>query len=151
MDIKTFFKDGSGYWQIVGPGFAEEDGLETAVIISLFSDRRAEADDILPDGGDDRRGYWGDAYAEIAGDLIGSRLWLLEREKQLPDVQRRAKEYADEALAWLVIDGVADRVLTTVERVGLFALGLVVEIYRPGRSVAQYRFDGFWKGDSRAI
>ena len=83
--------------------------LETAVIISLFTDRRAATDDVLPDAGQtlspvpaDRRGWAGDAFG---GERIGSRLWLLDREKQTEEVRRRAEEYGYEALQWLIDDG----------------------------------------------
>lgn len=71
----------------------------TNIIISLFTDARAHADDVLPDGGADRRGWWGDTFSNRK---IGSRLWLLSREKQLSSVLRRAQEYAAESLQWMV-------------------------------------------------
>lgn len=70
-----------------------ENTLRTAVILSLFLDRRADDDDVLPNGSNDRRGWWADTVAPMteygiggglaSGDRIGSRLWLLSREKQL--------------------------------------------------------------------
>lgn len=50
-----------------------DDGLRTAILISLFTDARALDDDVLP-APEDRRGWWGDAIPEIEGDIIGSRL-----------------------------------------------------------------------------
>ena len=100
-----------------------EDSLRTAVILSLFLDRRADDDDILPNDSDDRRGWWADTVApmtdygigggSVSGDRIGSRLWLLSREKQLAGVLERARHYAEEALTWLVEDGVATAVQVT--------------------------------------
>ncbi|HJG36053.1 phage GP46 family protein [Desulfovibrio piger] len=100
-----------------------EGSLRTAVILSLFLDRRADDDDILPNGSDDRRGWWADTVAPMtdygigggsaSGDHIGSRLWLLSREKQLAGVLERARHYAEEALTWLVEDGVATAVQVT--------------------------------------
>ncbi len=100
-----------------------EGSLRTAVILSLFLDRRANDDDILPNGSDDRRGWWADTVAPMtdygigggsaSGDHIGSRLWLLSREKQLAGVLERARHYAEEALTWLVEDGVATAVQVT--------------------------------------
>lgn len=100
-----------------------EDSLRTAVILSLFLDRRANDDDILPNDSDDKRGWWADTVAPMtdygigggsaSGDHIGSRLWLLSREKQLAGVLERARHYAEEALTWLVEDGVATAVQVT--------------------------------------
>jgi phage gp46-like protein len=89
---------------------ATDDGLLTAVLVSWFTDRRANDDDVVPDGTGDRRGSWQDQYPDIPGDLMGSRLWLLSREKQLPDVLQRARMYAEEALAWAPEDGIAKTV-----------------------------------------
>jgi phage gp46-like protein len=129
---------------IDAPGLAAEFGLETAVIISLFTDRRAEPGDTIPDGTDNRRGWWGDAFPDADGDLIGSRLWLLNREMQLQSVVNLAREYALEALLWLVDDGVARRVEVDAEIVRTGVLGLDVRIYRASGAAAQYRFSLFW-------
>jgi phage gp46-like protein len=96
-----------------GLDFATEDGLETAIILSLYLDRRAAADDTLPDGSANRRGSWMDDFQTPANYQLGSRLWLLAREKQLPDVLRRAKTYVEEALQWLIDDGIAHSVVCT--------------------------------------
>lgn len=87
-----------------------DDGLLTAVIISLFTDRRANADDPLPDERvgvpSDLRGWWGDHILEAdARDSMGSRLWLLSREKEMAVVVARAQQYAEESLQWLIRDG----------------------------------------------
>lgn len=108
-----------------------EDDLETAVILSLLLDARARDDDALPDGGGDRRGWWADSAAPAADeDRTGSRLWLLSREKTLPEVLRRAKDYAEEALSWLLEDGAAKavHVTATMPRRGLLALTVVVTL-----------------------
>lgn len=86
-----------------------EDSLHTAVIISLLTDRRADDDDRLPqqtgNAGpvtSDKRGWVGDIFS---GRKIGSRLWLLKREKQTAETLARAIDYAKEALVWLKEDG----------------------------------------------
>ncbi len=98
-----------------------DNGLETAVIISLFSDRRAKKDDILPDSNStDRRGWWGDLVSPaVEGDQIGSRLWLLNREKTLESVLIRAKEYIEEGLLWMLEDGVVAKIEVETERQGM--------------------------------
>jgi phage gp46-like protein len=103
------FDDGGFDIDIVSGDLLTDNGMRTAVLISLFTDRVANDDDAIPDGSDNRRGYWADAYA-ANGDKIGSRLWLLGREMQTNDTLTRAEEYADEALAWLLADGVASRI-----------------------------------------
>jgi len=121
-----------------------DDGLETAVIVSLFTDRRAEDADALPDGHTDRRGYWGDELPVIAGDRIGSRLWLLAREKQLTPVLARARAYAIEALQWLLDDRVAESVDVSAAFTRPGWLELQVVITRPDTDPAEFRFDYTW-------
>ncbi|MEW5727713.1 MAG: phage GP46 family protein [Pseudomonadota bacterium] len=122
---------------------ALDDGLATAVIISLFTDRRANADDRLPDdqrlaARPDRRGWWADPK-------MGSRLYLLHREKQRAVVLARAREYAAEALAWLIEDEVASSVDVAAEILGEGTLGLTIRIRRTDGTEAEYRFDYVWE------
>lgn len=127
-----------------GFGLVTDDSLRTAVIISLFTDRRAADDDRLPDAGTDRRGWWADTFAPIEGDLIGSRLWLLSREKQLREAVARAEEYAREALEWLIEDGIAASVIVTASIPRSGWLRLDIEIDRPD-SRGTTRYDFAWE------
>jgi len=88
---------------------ALEPTLQTAIVLSLFTDRRAGPDDVLPAGVSDRRGWVG---AEFVGDRQpwGSHLWLLHHGKATEDKPARAKFACQEALAWMVDDGIASRV-----------------------------------------
>jgi phage gp46-like protein len=130
---------------LAGGDLLLDGGLRTAVIISLFTDRRAETDDVLPEAGADRRGWWGDVQARDGRGRIGSRLWLLKREKRTPETVARAREYAEEALAWLIEDRVARRVEVTTEITpeGWLAWSIVIE--RP-EGPDRDRFDFVWKG-----
>lgn len=146
-DIKSVFVDlehGVDY-ALEQLGLAEDDGLDTAVIISLFTDRQAEPGDSIPDGTDDMRGHWTDSMPEVDGDLIGSRLWLLTREKQLPEVMVRAREYCEEALDWMVQDGVARSVTVTVTNPVEGIMHAQIEIARPDGTATRYQFENFWR------
>ena len=64
------------------------DPLTRAVVISLFTWRRAEPDD----NADVPMGWWGDTWPAVQNDRYGSRLWLLQRSKltnQLVQTVRR--------------------------------------------------------------
>ncbi len=125
--------------------FDSRDELGTALHISLFTDRRANPDDPLPVDGESRRGFWGDQYSEFPNDLIGSRLWLLSREKQTNETLARAKEYVNEAVAWLLQDGVASQVDVAVEWVAMGVLGIQLDIYRPTGELINYRYNYAWE------
>jgi phage gp46-like protein len=139
------------------PSFAEDlsikiDGVESsllaleqplvrAVVISLFTWRRAQPTD--PTEGV-RWGWWADGLDGQSGDRIGSRLWLLSREKIKADTLKRAREYAQEALQWLLDDGVATAVQVDAERLGLDGVALSVLITRDGAPSLALRFDNAW-------
>lgn len=128
---------------VVNGDLATDDGLRTAVIMSLFTNAPALPDDALPAPGD-RGGWWGDALAETPGDIIGSRLWLLSREKQLGSVLNRARDYAREALQWLLDGKIAASVDVTATNPQEGVLALNIAITRPtgpGRQV----YDFIWE------
>lgn len=82
----------------------DDAALRRGVDISLFTWRRAEADDPLDDA--ERYGYWGDSYPDQPGDRLGSRLWLLRRRRLDDATVRDADHYIREALQWMLDDGV---------------------------------------------
>lgn len=121
-----------------------DDGLETAVVLSIFTDARALDDDALPVGQTDRRGWWGDSYPVEPGDRFGSRLWLLRASKQLQASLTLARQYAEEALSWMVTDGVARKVEVETFIARDEVMGMIVRIYRPDGTTTPIRFETLW-------
>lgn len=123
--------------------------LETLVIVSLFTDRRAEPSDLPPWADNDPRGWWGDTWLALdnPGDRIGSRLWLLERTKSDSKLPLRARAYILEALEWMI----ADRIAAAIDAACTFPAGdtsrldAVVTITRPDRTRLSFRFDSLWQ------
>lgn len=115
--------------------------LPRAVIISLFSWRRASPDD----NATEPMGWWGDTYPTVTGDRIGSRLWLLGREKITNDTLNRAHDYATEALQWMLDDGVAARIDITSARGGQDSAGLGIVIYQRDGTTWNMQFDDYWR------
>ena len=103
----------------------------TPMLISLGSDRRAHPDDDLPTGVDalnassslvTRRGWAGDALDPF-GRRIGSRLWLLDREKQDELTRLFVEDIAREALRWVAVEtGTAAGITVSWLRRGVLAL-----------------------------
>lgn len=143
-DAAMVMTENGGQLLLSGFDLARDDGLETAVIISLFTDRRASPEQIpveLPQ--DDLRGYWGDV-SNAASDQVGSLLWLLAREKQMPQVLSRAQQYCREALIWMVQDLVAARVEVMAEFIAQGWMLITVDILRPTGPPVRYRFNYEW-------
>lgn len=110
---------------------AQDDSLETAVLISLFSDSRATEDDQVPNAGTDLRGYWGDQYlSSEPGDSTGSLIWTLQggpidvAQEKLPGFCRRA-------LQWMITDGYITAVDITIGRPDYSQLSIHLTLTRP--------------------
>lgn len=146
MDLRTRFFDmeRGADWLLDSGDLSSDAALETAVILSLFTDARALDDDALPLGQSDRRGWWGDTYPVTPGDRIGSRLWLLAASKQLQAALNDAKAYAEEALAWLVSDGIAANVAVATFIARDEVMGMQVTITRPTGVDVAMRYDLLW-------
>jgi phage gp46-like protein len=130
----------------VGDGLLQlEGGLRTAILISLFTDARADDADVLPTAGDDRRGWWADTFPEIGGDRIGSRIWLLSREKATNTTLERARGYARDALAWLIEDGIASTVEVATSWHALGVMRVDIDLTPNTAGATAERHTIFWE------
>ena len=130
-----------GDLSIEGFDLARETGLKSAVLISVFTDARASVDE-LPDGDTDRRGWWGD-LVENDSDETGSLLWVLEREKETPEVAAKAELFVQRCLAWMVEDGVATAVSVIAAWVARGHLEISTQIPLPDGSTFEMQFSAF--------
>ena len=125
--------NGRADFAIVDGDLVMDEGLRTPVILSLFCDRLADPSDVIPDGGDDRRCWWGDTPAAggLDGngiDLSGSHLWLYMRTLQTAEVALKIRDAALRSLAWMREDGIADSIAATVtySRLGVAILAITL-------------------------
>ncbi len=132
---------------INGPDLQSDSGLRTAIILSLFTDQLVGSDEEIPDGTDNRRGWWADSFTEVAGDLIGSRLWLLNREKQIDQVLEKGRDYAQASLQWMLTDGVASQIEVETEWVKKEVMGILVRVHKanaePFEQIFEYSLEAF--------
>nr|WP_103724429.1 phage GP46 family protein [Escherichia coli] len=119
---------------------ASLDLLTRAVIISLFTWRRAGRDDDAPQ----IFGWWGDTWPTVQNDRTGSRLYLLRRSKLTNKTPQLARDYAREALAWMVEDGAASRLDINAVRTGTDSLALAITIYQRDGNIHNIIFDDIW-------
>lgn len=131
---------GRGDWVQLGAQLQSGNDLATAVMISLFTDRTALSDDVIPDGTNDPRGWWGDDSATP----IGSRLWLLGRAKQTTETLARAQDYIAEALQWLIDDGVVARFDIVTEWTRASQLGARIIAYEPSGAALMMNSASAW-------
>jgi phage gp46-like protein len=153
-DLKFFFEDISKKNVPVDIRMIEslkdaeqEQGFETSIIMSYFSNRRANVDDILPDNSGYKGGWVGD---EILNDLyvenlvLGSRLWLLSRSKMNNQLLIDAREFCLESLQWMLDFNITDKIIITTERADIEHISIDTKIYRPENKNLNYRYFYNW-------
>ena len=144
-DISTIWNTAliSGDWSLVGTNLQTGNDLETAVLISLFSDRLANADDVIPDGTNDPRGWVGDLGQTV---MIGSRLWLLSRSKLTSALAPIVKAMAVEALQWMIDDSVVAKFDIITEVVLPNRLNMQIIAYKQDGTKIAMDFTHAWAG-----
>ncbi|MES1977562.1 MAG: phage GP46 family protein [Pseudomonadota bacterium] len=125
-----------------------EDTLNTGVIISLFTDGRADQDAKLPLNETDRRGWVGDEFmsedATEGLDPWGNTLWMYYTGKVTEDIPGLVEFTCKESLAWLLRRGIASRIEVTASwgGEGLDRLLIRPQIYKPDQLTPVY--DVLW-------
>lgn len=128
---------------IDGDDLVSDSGLNTAVLLSIFTDRRAVDGEPVPGAVEDRRGWWADEFLVEPGDRMGSRRWLLERAAIRAGLADADRGYLEESIAWMIGDRVARSVSVETEIVGA-RLSARVEVVRPDGEELEFRFAHVW-------
>ena len=151
-DVKIIWDDDFFEGDILydGGDLVREEGLETAVLMSIYTDRRADNDDVLPDPKSfDRRGWWGDQETEFEDDKIGSKLWLLERSKATEENLSLTRLYLEECLEWMLEDDVIQDIEVQTERQprsdGSSTLAALIIITQSDGRVKSLKYDDLWQ------
>jgi phage gp46-like protein len=141
-------------WSLLSDGTLDDtQALATAVIVALGTDGLAGVNDILPDpDSTDRRGWWGDLDAKEIWDgwSIGSRLWLLTRDKIVgPEAIEgatvtRVEQYIREAIRPFIDRRFGSRMAVEATRVGKEQIDALVRIYRGPQLDIELRYAILW-------
>lgn len=92
-------------FDVLNQDLADDSGLISSVINSLFCERLIDPDQ-APDGDvNDLRGWWADSFANVEDFKIGSRRWILYRDTITQDSLNLLIEFDTEALQHLITDG----------------------------------------------
>lgn len=144
IDVALIWDNENGIadFAISNNDLTQDQGLKTAVYMSLYSDQRAAVDDPIDDP-DDRRGWWGDTL-ETDGDQIGSRLWIYSRQKITTFVLAKVREAIEDCLQWMIDDGVAAEISVITERNELDRIYAEIKIYRESGSTLTIKYDDLW-------
>ena len=140
-DIRLIWNNLTGYADInlVGSSLELGHDLESAVIVSLFSDHVADPGDVLPsDMSKDPRGWWADTYD--TPDQIGSKLWQVFGRVRNQDTLNFARDTATKALQWMIEDQVAASVTVEPSFYGSGGLQLNVAIAQASGTLSRFIF-----------
>ena len=141
--IKVTFDNGSGQGDLdFDSGMVEDTTFETAITISLLTWRRCEKED-LPADLENLGGFWGDTFADVEGDRTGSKLWLLQGQKINNENLDLAKQYVEEALEWMIEDGIADKIDVKTSRGEYDQLEIELFIQKPNEPAPKWV--GIWE------
>jgi phage gp46-like protein len=122
--------------------FVLDAGLETSVLISLFSDSREDTRT------EDKRGWWGASVLDEdrLGAVFGSKLWLLLREKQTEETLVKIREWCNAALQWMIDEQIALAVDTEAEYLQIGIVAITIKIERGERDPLTFRYQYLWDG-----
>lgn len=142
--------DGGDWIMDGGPGLVADATLATAILLCLFTDRRAPDDIELPGGSPDRRGWWGD-FVDIDETLgeteMGSLIWIYERTYLNDEIAERIRAAAEESLQPLIEQAAFSRIDVTETHDTLRGwVKLQISAYsKDGELVYDQRFHRLWQ------
>ncbi len=134
-----------GDWVVGAGDLAIGSDLESAVLISLFSDARAAPGFVPTDGSSDLRGWWGDFYEPT---VLGSQLWQLNRAVKADGnaLLNQVAGTCRASLQWLISDGVVASVAVTTSWLTPQAMAIGIVIAEPNGLVTAFNYAWAWQG-----
>lgn len=125
-DVKLYPTEDGGQISIKNGQPYMDDGLETAVYISLFSSD-----------------FWGNVISE-RDEKLESKLETLYSQALTNQARLDAEQYALQALAWMKRQGIAAKIEAeaVIPRTGM--LGLVITITQPDSTIAELKYQINW-------
>ena len=133
---------GRGDWAVANGDLASGQDLQTAILLSLFTDCRV--DDYVapaPTGPTDPRGCWTDTYT---GFSLGSRLWTRTRLIKTPATLQLIKGDMRDALDWLIQAGVVASFDVDAAFVNRTGIALAVTAHMPVGNPQRFQFQRVW-------
>lgn len=137
----AYAKTTEGHYDLVvdegARDLATTDGLDSALMVSLFSDRRAYEDEVADPM--KRRGWIGDLVARDPNDRHGSGLWIVTEQHRLePQTEIAVRIEAEAAVDWMREEGL---ITARAARVGVDRatrrVSLLLSLEYPDGSTAQ--------------
>lgn len=125
----------------VGVDYSHVDSIESACLIALFTDARADAS--LVDSPAGRRGWIGNILNDNGREL-GGLLWTLDQSRITQDIINKAEDYANEAVGKLVEDGICKKIIASVVTMATGQIDISIEFIDGSGNSG--RFSVLWRG-----
>lgn len=135
-----------GYYDIsvTNGDFTSTDGLDTAILVSMFVDKRA-AESEVPEASL-RRGWIGNEQNADPNYELGSKLWLLYQSRSTREILNRSIDLLKGALLWMIEDSLVKDISVSGTRSG-GGITLSVTFLRFDKSTFSHQFS-LWENTS---
>ncbi len=131
-----------GDWSMSGGDLASGSDLQTASLVSMFTDARVDEHvPPAPAGPPDRRGCWTDTYT---GWRIGSRLWTRQRLVKNQQTLTLITGDVKDCLNWLIAEGVVSRVDISASWINRTMIGVSITAHMPLADPQTFQFQWVW-------
>ena len=121
QDIDVKLTQGAdGLWDInldANGQLVVDDSFETTIALTIFGERRATEGEVATPA--NRRGWIGSVLSDIPGFEPGSKGWLFYQSRLTSETVTGIKNAHQEALEWMIEDGLAKSILVTSRQNGL--------------------------------
>lgn len=137
IDLK-FKQDSNGDWDIdfANGDFELTDGLDSAVYMSVFCEKRASSSQVSEPNL--RRGHFTNEFSKIEGYQIGSLFWLYTQQAKNTDSNLRLLEGAvSDGLAWMIEDDIFSKVKVKATR-SISTIQLEIELINKLQKNSRY-------------
>jgi len=142
LDLAIELNEDGIYDLVIENGqFKQTDTFDTAILITFFAERRANATEQPIN--ELRRGWWGNELSDIEGFEIGSKLWLLEQSRNTDLTLSLAVNYTKQAFDWFVDDQLLQNIVVSGER-SRDGIAITIQMERSG-DVVGTSFFNLWE------
>lgn len=116
------------------------EGLETAVLMSILCEKRADADEITAP--EFRRGDWSNTLNDDTDYEVGSKLWLLDVARAIQESANLGESAIEEGLQWMIDDNIIKSV-TVESSISGNELTFTVKVEKSDNKFEEYLFNNY--------
>jgi phage gp46-like protein len=120
-----------------GTDFKSSEGFDTAIPVSLFTDKRAPSS-LVPEASR-RRGWVGNILTLDEEFELGSLLWILDQAKLTQTEIISSQIYAKDCLSWLINIGAAESITVVTTQTATRGILINIKIRDNNNNLNQYQ------------